>query len=74
MDSMDHLEALIHLGIQRHPIKAIVDNEPYGFNCVVEFPIQGLGSYSGRRANLRTVWELVDQLLPPRMISAFLKD
>jgi hypothetical protein len=41
---IDHLAAQIELGIQPHPVKATVDNEPYGWKCVVEFSIQGAGA------------------------------
>jgi hypothetical protein len=73
IDSIDYVESHIAMGIQRHPIEAVVDNRPYGWNCVVQFPIQGIESYSGRVADLRTVWELADPLLPPRLVSAFPK-
>jgi hypothetical protein len=70
---IDYLEAEIHLGIRRHPITSLVDNRPYGLNCVVEFPLRGVGSYSDREANLRTVWEMAGPFHPPRMINAFPK-
>lgn len=73
IDAIDYLETQIFLGIRRHPIEAVVDNRPYGWNCPVEFPIRGIGSYSERWADLRTVWELADPHLPPRLISAFPK-
>lgn len=73
IDSVDYLEEQILLGVLLHPVKTVIDNRPYGFNCVVEFPIQGIGSYSDRAANLRTIWELADQFRPPRMVNAFLK-
>lgn len=73
IDAVDYLEEQILLGVLQHPIKSVVSNRPYGLNCIVEFPIQGIGRYSDREANLRTIWELTDRLLPPRMISAFLK-
>jgi hypothetical protein len=73
IESVDYVEAQIRLEIQRHPIQAVADNRPYGWSCLVEFPIQGVGSYSERVANLRTVWELTGPLLPPRLISAFPK-
>lgn len=73
LDSIDYLEAEIRRGIQQHPIKAVRVNEPYGWNCVVEFPLQGVGSYSERAENLRTVWELAEPLGPPRLVNAFLK-
>ncbi|HST68286.1 MAG TPA: hypothetical protein VLI94_01350 [Solirubrobacterales bacterium] len=54
IDSIDYLEAQIELEIQRHPIKTVIDNRPFGWNCLVEFPIRGVGRYSQREANLRT--------------------
>lgn len=69
--SIDYLETEIYVGIQQHPVKAVVDNPPYGQNCVVEFPLHGVGSYSNRVARLRTVWQLVTPDLPPRLVNAF---
>ena len=73
VESINHVEIEIRLGILRTPIKAVVDNQPYGWNCVVEFPLQGVGGYSERVANLRTIWELPAPSLPPRLINAFPK-
>lgn len=73
LEDIDYLESEIHRSIRQHPIKQVVENSPHGLNCVVEFPLRGIGSYSDRLANLRTVWELSDRLLPPRMINAFPK-
>jgi len=73
IDAIDYLDTQILLGIQRHPIEAVAENRPYGWNCVVEFPLRGIGSYSERWVDLRTVWEVADPQLPPRLISAFLQ-
>ena len=73
VDAIVVLEDQIHEGIHSYPIKAVAENQPYGLNCVVEFPISGAGRYSDRVALLRTVWELTDPFQPPRMINAFLK-
>jgi hypothetical protein len=64
IDSIDYLEAEIRQGVQRYPIKAVVDNPPYGWNYVVDFPLWGIGHYSGREANVRTVWELIAPDIP----------
>jgi hypothetical protein len=73
IDSIDDVEARIRMGIQRYPIKAVVENRPHGWSCVVEFPIRGVGRYSQREARLRTVWELKAPALPPRMTNAYLR-
>lgn len=73
MNSIDYLEAEIRMGVKRHPIVSVTDNEPYGVKCVVDFPLRGIGSYSRRVAKVRTVWELVAPPVPPRLISAFPK-
>jgi len=73
LDEIEYLEAQIRRGIQQHPIKAVKSNPPYGWKCVVEFPLQGVGSYSERTANLRTVWELSTPFIPPRLVNAFPK-
>lgn len=71
--SIDYLEAQIHAGIRVHPIAAVVENRPYGLNCVVEFPLRGVGAYRHRTANLRTIWEVHGLVHAPRLINAFLK-
>ena len=71
VESIDYLSAAIYTGIRQHPIKAVATKKPYGFHCVVEIPLHGVGSYSHRVATLRTVWELGGPLRPPRLISAF---
>lgn len=73
LDSIDYLDAAIRRETRQHPIVIVTNNEPYGVKCVVDFPLRGIGSYSGRTANVRTVWELAAPPLPPRLISAFPK-
>jgi len=73
LDSIDHLATEIREGVQRQPVAIVTDNEPYGVKCVVDIPIAGIGSYSGRTVKVRTVWELAAPPLPPRLISAFPK-
>lgn len=59
-ESIDHLEAEVREGIRCNRITAVVDNQPYGWKCVVEIPIRRVGRYSERRVNLRTVgsWQI----------------
>lgn len=66
-----HLEAESRSGIRHHRISSVRKNSAHGWNCVVEFHIRRVGSYSERTVNLRTVWELTRPGLPPRLISAF---
>lgn len=73
IDSIDYVETEIHRGIRRAPIKTIRDNSPFGFSCVVEFPLQGLASRASRIVNLRTTWLLAGRGAPPRLTSAYLK-
>ncbi len=73
IDSIDYLEAEIRQGVQRHPIRAVVDNSPYGWNYVVDLPLRGVGRYSERIVNFRTVWELITPDIPPRLVTALLK-
>jgi hypothetical protein len=70
LDSIDYLEEGIKDGIRHHPVQAVIDNEPYGWKCVVEFPLRGYASYSDRTADVRTVWELATSQMPPRLINA----
>jgi hypothetical protein len=73
LETIDYLDSEIRLAAQRRPIQAVVDNEPYGWKCVIDFPLEGIGSYSGRVAKVRTVWELASPVFPPRLVTAFLK-
>jgi uncharacterized protein DUF6883 len=72
MASVDHLEAEIQTGILKTPITAIRKNPPHGINCVVDFPIRGVGKRSAIAEQVRTVW-LVRREAPPRLVSAYLK-
>jgi hypothetical protein len=73
LDSIDYLEAEIHAGILQAPVKSIRSNPPYGTNCVVEFPLRGVGRYSERVVPIRTIWEIAAAGSPPRLVSAFLR-
>jgi hypothetical protein len=73
LETIDYLEVEIRLAVLRRPIAAVVDNGPYGWKCVIDFPLEGIGSYSGRVAKVRTVWELTSPDHPPRLVNAFLK-
>ena len=72
LESIDYLAIEIHSGIQAAPVIAIRQNQPHGINCVVEFPLRGVGDYQARVVNLRTIW-LVARDVPPRLVSALLK-
>jgi len=72
MASIEHLEAEIRAGILKTPITATRKNPPHGINCVVEFPIRGVGERSEIVVQLRTAW-LLPREAPPRLISAYLK-
>jgi hypothetical protein len=73
LESISYLEAQIHLGIRQMPMSSVRKNEPYGINCVVEFPLQGIGDLSDRSVNLRTIWLVRADGMPPRLLSALLK-
>lgn len=73
LETIDYLDSEIRLAAQLRPVQAVVDNEPYGWKCVIDFPLEGVGGYSGRVAKVRTVWEVTSPLLPPRLVNAFLK-
>lgn len=71
--SIGYLEQAIHRGIRKTAISSVRWNPPYGFNCVVEFQLRGIGAHSGRAVPLRTIWELDSPSSPPRLLNAFLK-
>jgi hypothetical protein len=73
IESIDYVEAEIHRGIRTAPIKTVRDSSPFGFSCVVEFPLRGLASRADRIVNLRTAWLLAEPGAPPRLTSAYLK-
>jgi hypothetical protein len=39
----------------------------------VELLIRGIGAHSHRVVNVRTVWQLVDDETPPRLVNAYPK-
>jgi hypothetical protein len=70
IENVDYLEAAICTGILNNVISGVRDNLPYGVNCVVEFPLRGVGGYRARVVDLRTVWLLADAVSRPRLLSA----
>jgi len=72
LSSASQLETEIRRKILQVPIAAVRENPPYGINCVIDFPIQGIGARSEAVARMRTVW-LAKQDAPPRLVSAYLK-
>jgi len=70
---VDYVEQSIRIGILRAPVYSIRQNPPFGINCVVEFPIQGVGDKRMRTVNLRTTWIFVEATSCPRMLTAFLR-
>jgi hypothetical protein len=73
IDDIDYLEAQITSGVRQAPIASIREKPPHGTHCVVELPVRGIGLHSGRRANVRTVWEIAEPGDPPRLVSAYIK-
>ena len=70
---IDYVEAAIQDGIADIPISSVRHNPPYGYNCVVGFPLRGRGEKSERVVELRTVWRIADADSPPHMTTAYLK-
>jgi hypothetical protein len=70
---INYLEEEILRKVQEVPIKSVRQNPPHGLNCVVEFPLRGVGAYSRRVVPLRTIWEFKTEGSPPRLVGAFLK-
>ena len=73
IDDIDYLEAQITSGVLRAPIASIREKPPHGTHYVLELPVRGIGSHSGRTANVRTVWEIAEPGDPPRLVSAYIK-
>lgn len=72
-DHVDYVEQSIRIGILGAPVYSIRQNSPFGINCVVEFPIHGIGAKRLRTVNLRTTWIFVEATACPRMLTAFLR-
>jgi hypothetical protein len=70
---IDRLEAEIRTGIAVRPVDAVRYNRVGRPNCVVEFPIRGIGRHKERMVTLRTIWEIPAAGRPPRLVSALLK-
>jgi hypothetical protein len=73
IENLGYLEAAIEAGILSVPVASVRHNPPYGFNCVIEFPLSGNAAKSGRAATLRTVWRIGSPGAPPHLNTAFLK-
>jgi hypothetical protein len=46
IEDVDYLEDEIRAGILMAPIKAVDENHPYGFKCVIDFPFEALAARS----------------------------
>lgn len=68
----DHVENAIRTAILTASIRSLRANQHRGINCVVELPLRGVEEKRMRVANLRTIWELVEDA-PPRMVTAYLR-
>lgn len=71
--AIDYLEGEVHRGVLVAPIAEVRNNRQGGVDCVVEFPLRGLGEYRERMVTLRTIWRVVDEDTPPRLVSAWLR-
>lgn len=70
---IDYLEEQIYAAILKAPITELRQNLPYGVNCVIDFPLQGVGPRHEIIANVRTIWLVSGPASPPRLVSALLK-
>jgi hypothetical protein len=70
---LDYLETSIKSGIAETPIASVRHNPPHGYNCLVEFDLQGRGERSGRAVRLRTVWRIAGPGEPPYLTTAYLR-
>jgi hypothetical protein len=69
--SLDYLETELHRAVREVPISSVRRNRGGGLNCVIEFPLRGRGNFADRIVNVKTVWELIEPCLPPRLVTAF---
>lgn len=70
-NDVDYLEGAIQTGIIMAPVVAVRDNFPYGINCVVAVPVRGRRGQNGRVVSVRTIWEVAEKDVRPRLFSAF---
>jgi hypothetical protein len=73
IEDVDYLEAAIQANILVTPISSVRHNPPYGFNCVIEFPLRGRDEKSARVVKLRTVWRVGAAGAQPHLSTAYLK-
>jgi hypothetical protein len=73
MKDADYVVSEICTAIVNTPISSVRDNHPHGVNCVVDFPLRGVGGHQQRLVRLRTIWRLADAESRPRLVGAFLK-
>jgi hypothetical protein len=71
IENVDCLDAEIRSGILNTAVSSVRQNAFRGVNCVVEFPLRGVGGYRVRVVDLRTVWHVADAASRPRLTSAF---
>jgi hypothetical protein len=73
LEEIDYLAETIEAGILEIAVSEVRENLPYGFSCVVNVPVRGLGSKADRIINVRTAWEITDPGEAPRLVSAYIK-
>jgi hypothetical protein len=68
-----HLEDAIRAGVLIAPVTRVRANPPYGVNCQVVVPVQGVGMHEARVMAVTTGWEVRYVGDRPRLVSAYIK-
>jgi hypothetical protein len=74
IEAIDYLQAQIMARILDTPIGSVLDNPPYGVNCVVDIQVPGIGAKADRVAGVRTAWIISRPGEEPRLVSAYIND
>lgn len=74
VDDVDYLASALLAGVLDHPVTAVRRNAPWGINCNVIIPVQGLREHAERVARVLTSWELRYEGDRPRLVTAFIDE
>jgi hypothetical protein len=72
IEDVEYLADSIEAGILEIAVSEVRENEPYGFNCVVDVPVRGLRAKRDRLVDVRTSWQVLDPDASPRLVTAYI--
>lgn len=70
---VDHLEAELLADVRVAPITEVRVNPWGGFLCGVRIPVRGVKVHRERVLHVTTSWSVLEEGMPPRLATAYLK-